>query len=230
MKDYIKCIMMAGVWGIFQSIYYLGENDAVVLSNIILDCSISSQGFIYGFVGRNGSGKTMLFRALSGLMKVDSGKIRLDGKRLRKDMDILPNLGIVLENAGLYPEFTGFDNLEIFAKINKKIGKNEIKEAIRRVGLDPEDKRSYRKYSLGMKQRIVLAQAIMEHPDILMLDEPTNALDEDGVNEIRQVILEEKERGALILVASHNKEDIRILADQVFYMEQGKLINKEEFM
>lgn len=199
----------------------------LILSDINLQLI---SGNIYGFVGRNGSGKTMLFRALSGLMKVDSGKIRLDGKRLRKDMDILPNLGIVLENAGLYPEFTGFDNLEIFAKINKKIGKNEIKEAIRRVGLDPEDKRSYRKYSLGMKQRIVLAQAIMEHPDILMLDEPTNALDEDGVNEIRQVILEEKERGALILVASHNKEDIRILADQVFYMEQGKLINKEEFM
>lgn len=199
----------------------------LILSDINLQLI---SGNIYGFVGRNGSGKTMLFRVLSGLMKVDSGKIRLDGKRLRKDMDILPNLGIVLENAGLYPEFTGFDNLEIFAKINKKIGKNEIKEAIRRVGLDPEDKRSYRKYSLGMKQRIVLAQAIMEHPDILMLDEPTNALDEDGVNEIRQVILEEKERGALILVASHNKEDIRILADQVFYMEQGKLINKEEFM
>lgn len=199
----------------------------LILSDINLQLI---SGNIYGFVGRNGSGKTMLFRALSGLMKVDSGKIRLDGKRLRKDMDILPNLGIVLENAGLYPEFTGFDNLEIFAKINKKIGKNEIKEAICRVGLDPEDKRSYRKYSLGMKQRIVLAQAIMEHPDILMLDEPTNALDEDGVNEIRQVILEEKERGALILVASHNKEDIRILADQVFYMEQGKLINKEEFM
>lgn len=195
-----------------------------ILSNINLQLT---SGNIYGFVGRNGSGKTMLFRALSGLMKIDSGKISLDGKILRRDMDILPNLGIVLENAGLYPEFTGFDNLKMLANIKKKAGKEEIERAIKRVGLDPTDKRSYRKYSLGMKQRIVLAQAIMESPDILMLDEPTNALDEDGVNEIRQIILEEKERGAIILIASHNKEDIKILADQVFYIDKGALINKE---
>lgn len=197
---------------------------------ILSDINLHLQsGNVYGFVGRNGSGKTMLFRALSGLMKVDSGEVRLDDKILRKDIDILPNLGIVLENAGLYPEFTGFDNLEMLAKINEKIGKGEIETAIQRVGLDPSDKRSYRKYSLGMKQRIVLAQAIMERPDIIMLDEPTNALDEFGVEEIRQVILEEKKRGALILVASHNKEDIRILADQVFYMEQGHLTDRGHF-
>ncbi len=195
----------------------------VILSNVNLKLQ---SGNIYGFVGRNGSGKTMLFRALSGLMKIDSGEVCLDGKVLHRDMDILPNLGIVLENAGLYPEFTGFDNLKMFADIKKKIGKAEIEDAIRRVGLDPFDKRSYRKYSLGMKQRIVLAQAIMEQPDIIMLDEPTNALDEYGVEDIRKVILEEKERGALILVASHNKDDIRILADQVFFIEQGRLIDR----
>lgn len=195
----------------------------IILSNINLKLQ---SGNIYGFVGRNGSGKTMLFRALSGLMKIDSGEVCLDGKVLHRDMDILPNLGIVLENAGLYPEFTGFDNLKMFADIKKKIGKAEIEDAIRRVGLDPLDKRSYRKYSLGMKQRIVLAQAIMERPDIIMLDEPTNALDEYGVEDIRKIILEEKERGALILVASHNKDDIRILADQVFFIEQGRLADR----
>ncbi len=195
----------------------------IILSDINLHLE---SGNIYGFVGRNGSGKTMLFRALSGLMKIDSGEIQWNEKVLRKDIDILPNLGIILENAGLYPEFTGFENLEMLAKVNKKIGKQEIEQAIKRVGLNPDDKRSYRKYSLGMKQRIIIAQAIMEKPDILMLDEPTNALDENGVDKIRQVILEEKKRGALVLIASHNKEDIQILADQVFYIDNGSLIDR----
>lgn len=195
----------------------------VILSNISLHLK---SGNIYGFVGPNGSGKTMLFRALSGLMKVDSGEIRLDEKVLKKDIDILPNLGIILENAGLYPEFTGMENLEMLAKVNKKVRRKEIENTIRRVGLNPADKRLYRKYSLGMKQRIVIAQAIMEQPDILMLDEPTNALDENGIDKIRHIILEEKERGALILIASHNKEDITLLADQVFYINNGSLINQ----
>ena len=159
-----------------------------ILSNVNLTMT---SGNIYGFVGRNGSGKTMLFRALSGLMNISSGEIRLDGKVLHKDIRVLPGLGIIIENAGLYSELTGFQNLQLLAKINGKIGDKEIKEAIQKVGLDPGDKRSFRKYSLGMKQRIVLAQAIMEKPDILMLDEPTNALDEEGVNEIRNIILEE---------------------------------------
>lgn len=195
----------------------------VILSNISLHLK---SGNIYGFVGPNASGKTMLFRALSGLMKVDSGEIRLDEKVLKKDIDILPNLGIILENAGLYPEFTGMENLEMLAKVNKKVQREEIENTIRRVGLNPADKRLYRKYSLGMKQRIVIAQAIMEQPDILMLDEPTNALDENGIDKIRHIILEEKERGALILIASHNKEDSTLLADQVFYINNGSLINQ----
>ena len=162
-------------------------------------------GMVYGFVGRNGSGKTMLFRALSGLMTVTSGKILLDGKELHKDMRVLDNMGIVIENAGLYPELTGFENLKLLAKLNKKIDDRQIKSAISRVGLDPEDKRTFKKYSLGMKQRIMIAQAIMETPDILMLDEPTNALDEEGVALMRNIVKEEKERGAMILIASHNK-------------------------
>ena len=197
----------------------------VILSDINLRME---SGHIYGFVGRNGCGKTMLFRAVSGLMKIDKGRVILDNKVLGIDMTVLPNAGIVLENAGLYQEFTGFKNLRILSKLKSKISDNDIKKAIERVGLNPEDKRSYRKYSLGMKQRIVIAQSIMEKPDVLFLDEPTNALDAEGVEEIRKVIIEEKERGAIVLIASHNKEDIEILADKVYHMDSGKIISVEE--
>ncbi len=185
-------------------------------------------GMIYGFVGRNGCGKTMLFRALSGLMHIDSGKITLDNKILHKDMNVLESLGLIIENSGLYNEFTGYKNLKLLADIKKKISEHEIKQAISDVGLDPDDKRIVRKYSLGMKQRLMIAQALMEHPDVIMLDEPTNALDENGVEQIRKLILREKERGALILLASHNKEDISVLADQVFNMDNGKIISRED--
>ena len=201
-------------------------NKKIKNTPILTDINLNLEpGVVYGFVGRNGSGKTMLFRALSGLMKIDSGEIMYQNEVLHKDFPILPNLGITIENAGLYPEFTGFKNLQLLAKLKKKIGNEEIKEAIKRVGLDPNDKRTYKKYSLGMKQRIVLAQAIMERPDIIMLDEPTNSLDESGVSLIRQVITEEKQRGAMILLASHNKEDINLLADQVFYLDKGLLVS-----
>ncbi len=189
-----------------------------ILSNIYLNLK---SGNIYGFVGENGSGKTMLFRAISGLMDISEGEILLNEKVLHKDMKVLPNLGIMIENAGLYPELTGLDNLKLLAKLNRKIGEAEIREAIKKVGLDADDKRTFRKYSLGMKQRIVFAQAIMEKPDILLLDEPTNALDEKGVHSIRQIIYEEKQRGALILIASHNKEDIQILSDEIYHVENG---------
>ena len=183
---------------------------------------------VYGFVGKNGSGKTMLFRALSGLMDISSGKIFLDNKELHKDMRVLENVGIVIENAGLYPELTGFNNLKMLSKLNKKIDDEQIRKTIVRVGLNPNDKRSFKKYSLGMKQRIVIAQAIMEKPDILMLDEPTNALDEEGIEQIRKIIKEERERGAIVLIASHNKEDIEVLADKVFSISNGMLKESEE--
>lgn len=194
--------------------------DKTILNNINLELE---SGNVYGFVGRNGCGKTMLFRAVSGLINIDSGKVILDGKELHVDMQILPDMGIILENAGLYTEFTGKKNLEILSKIRNKISSEDIDDAIRRVGLNPDDKRTVRKYSLGMKQRIALAQAIMEHPSIIILDEPTNALDEDGVKKIRQIIMEEKERGSMILLASHNREDIEQLADKVFYMVDGEI-------
>ncbi len=180
-------------------------------------------GKIYGIVGINGSGKTMLFRCMAGLVRPTSGEILYDGKVLYQDISTPPNMGIIIENMGLYPEFTGFDNLKYLVGIRKRISDEEIRAAIERVGLDPKDKRKIKKYSLGMKQRILLAQAFMEKPDTLLLDEPTNSLDEEGVGLIRDILKEEMERGALIMIASHNKEDISYLCDEVFSISQGKL-------
>ena len=149
---------------------------------------------------------------------------------MHKDFSVLPELGIVLENAGLYPNLTGLENLMYLASFRNKIGKSEIVEAIQRVGLEPEDKRVFGKYSLGMKQRLVIAQAIMECPDIIMLDEPTNGLDEGGVEQIRGIIKQEKDRGALILLASHNKEDMRILADELYSVTNGRIEKMEELL
>lgn len=185
-------------------------------------------GVIYGFVGPNGSGKTMLFRALSGLISVNAGKVRNDNQVLHEDCSVLPSLGLILENVGMYPELTGYQNLEYLAGIKGNIGNIEIVEAITRVGLDASDKRSYKKYSLGMKQRLSIAQAIMEKPDVIMLDEPTNALDREGIKLIREVIQQEKQRGAIILIASHNADDIHVLADVVFEMDNGKIIRNSE--
>ena len=197
----------------------------IILNNISLQLE---SGNIYGFVGRNGCGKTMLFRAISGLMHIDSGKIKVDEKILHKDMPIIQNMGIIIENAGLYDEFTGYKNLQMLSKINNKISNEDIKKSLSDVGLNPDDKRTVKKYSLGMKQRLIIAPAIMEKPDILMLDEPTNALDEKGVDIVREIILREKKRGALILLASHNKEDISILTDRVYILENGRIVSDEK--
>mgnify|MGYP002774109001 CR=1 FL=1 len=187
-----------------------------------IDLELKS-GLVYGIVGRNGSGKTMLFRAMSGLMKLTRGRVEYDGQELKKDFDVLPSLGITIEHAGMYPEFTGLQNLKILARIKGNISEAEICDAIERVGLDPADKRIVKKYSLGMKQRLAIAQAVMEKPEVIMLDEPTNGLDEDGVSMIRQIISEERERGSIVLLASHNKEDINMLADKVYRISEGRL-------
>ena len=195
----------------------------VVLDNINI---YLTSGNVYGFVGKNGSGKTMLFRALTGLIHVSGGEIICDKKILYRDITHLPNLGLLLVNASLYPEFTGKKNLELLAKINGKIDERGIERAIERVGLDPREKKVIRKYSLGMRQRITIAQAIMEEPDILILDEPTNALDEEGVERVHKIIIEEKNRGAIVLLASHNKEDIFSLSDKIYIMERGKILEE----
>ncbi len=180
-------------------------------------------GKIYGLVGKNGSGKTMILRTVAGLMKPSSGKIFYNEKELYKDIDFIPKLGMIIENIGLYPEFSGFKNLSLLAKINNCISENEIKDAIKRVGLDPEDRQPVKKYSLGMNKRIAIAQALMEHPDVLLLDEPTNALDSEGIDLIRKICSEEASRGAIVVIASHNKEDIELLCNKKYQVDCGKV-------
>lgn len=194
--------------------------NACILDDVSLDLK---EGNIYGFVGENGSGKTMLFRALSGLMKIDSGEIIYNQKILGKDINVIPDLGIIIENAGLYQDLTGYKNLEMLSKLRGIIHGDRIREIIAMVGLDPYDKRTFKKYSLGMKQKILIAQALMEYPKVLMLDEPTNALDREGVEHFRKLMLEEKEKGTMILIASHNKEDIDLLADEIFTVHNGQI-------
>lgn len=180
------------------------------------------QGGIYGFFGPNGSGKTMLFRAICGLISLDSGVVSVFGQSVGNK--VFPeNLGLIIESVGFWNEFTGFENLKFLAEIRRKIGNAEICQTLERVGLDPKDFRSYKKYSLGMKQRLAIAQSIMERPDLLVLDEPTNALDEDGIAAIHQIIKEENQRGCTILIASHNKADLNLLCQRQFRMSEGKL-------
>ena len=149
-------------------------------------------------------------------------------KVLRRDFDVLPSLGIVLEHVGLYPNLTGLENLEYLASLRGRAQTEDLRGALLRVGLDPNDSRTYRKYSLGMKQRLAIAQAVMERPDVIMLDEPTNGLDEDGVKQIRTLIQEERSRGAMVLLASHNREDIRVLADHSYRIKDGAVVPQED--
>ena len=178
-------------------------------------------GHIYGFTGVNGSGKTMLFRALSGLIEINSGTIRLDGVRPQGEKGSRPKIGLMIENASLYPQMTGFQNLKYLAQIRGMAADSQIREALFLVGLKPDDRRSFRKYSLGMRQRLLLAQAIMEEPDFLFLDEPTNALDQEGVETARRLIRQAAERGAVVLLASHNADDIEILCEEIYEMQNG---------
>lgn len=151
-------------------------------------------GHVYGLVGRNGSGKTMLLRAICGLIFPDSGKVIIDGKQLHKDISFPESCGIIIENTDLLPNFSAFDNLKMLSEIKNTANDNMIKSAIKSVGLDPDSKKKVKTFSLGMKQRLSIAQALFEDPDILLLDEPTNALDEDGVNDVRRILLEQKKK------------------------------------
>ena len=169
----------------------------------------------------------MLMKHILGFVSPTSGSITIDGKVLGKDIDAPDNIGAIIENPGFLPGYSGFRNLKMLASIRHKISDEDIKNAIRLVGLDPESKKHVGKYSLGMRQRLGLAQALMEHPDILLLDEPLNGLDNEGVEEIRKVLLSLKEKGKLIILASHSKEDIQILCDTVFRMDHGKIIATE---
>ncbi len=186
------------------------------------------RGYIHGVVGRNGSGKTMLFRAICGLIKPSAGQVYIDSQQLHKELLVPKSLGVIIENVGLWPYYTGYENLKMLSKIKNVIDDDTIKNTMVRVGLDPKDNRTYKKYSLGMRQRLGIAQAIMEGPSLLILDEPTNGLDEEGVGMVRKLLLEEKDKGTTILIASHNAQDIAILADYVYTMRHGRLYNESE--
>ena len=179
------------------------------------------RGRIHGIVGNNGSGKTVLMKCICGFLIPTEGEVIVNGKRVGKDVDFPPGLGLIIETPGFLPNMTGVKNLEILASLNKKIGLREIAAAIRRVGLDPLMKKPVGKYSLGMRQRLGIAQAIMENPSLLILDEPLNGLDKHGVMEMRQLIKGLKEQGKTILLASHNQGDIDELCDTVCEMDAG---------
>lgn len=181
-------------------------------------------GKIYGIYGHNGSGKTMLLRAIAGLLVPDSGSVVIDGKVLHKDMSFPPSIGIVIESMNLLPQYNAFDNLKILGKIKKTATDENIKTALERVGLKSDLK--VKKFSLGMKQRLNIAQAVFEKQKIILLDEPTNALDNDGVQLIYKLLKEEKERGALVVITTHHKEDLEEICDVVLEMTEGEMHEK----
>lgn len=183
-------------------------------------------GKIYGLFGKNGSGKTMLLRAISGLIIPTKGAVYINDQKLHEHISFPPSCGVIIENMSLLPQYTGVRNLEILAKIKKTASKEKIIRAIDRVGLDSNSNLKVKKYSLGMKQRLNIAQAIFEEPDILLLDEPTNAIDDNGVELIYNIFHQERERGASIIIASHQKEEVVSFCDEIITMKNGELHNE----
>ena len=182
------------------------------------------KGKIHAIIGRNGSGKTVMMKCICGLMHPDSGKITVNGKMIGKEVDIANDIGAIIEAPGFLPNYSGYRNLKFLADIKRVIGKQEIYAAMKTVGLDPDNGKHVGKYSLGMRQRLGLAQAIMENPSILILDEPMNGLDRKGVEEMRDLLVSFREQGKTVLLASHNREDIDILCDTVQEMEDGSFL------
>lgn len=201
-----------------------------IKENTVLD-NVSytfKSGFVYGLYGQNGSGKTMLLRAISGLINLDSGSIFIDGEKLHDKIEFPPETGIVIENMELLPECSAKRNLQMLAKIKNIADEKDISFSLERVGLDPDSDKKVKKISLGMKQRLNIAQAIFENQKIILLDEPTNALDEDAVQLIYKIIREEKSRGATIIVATHHKEDLKEVCDVILKIAEGKIVEENE--
>lgn len=192
---------------------------------VIKDISMELQsGAVYGFKGINGSGKTMLMRLISGLIRPSQGEISMNGKILGKDISFPNSIGVFLENPAFLDAYSGFNNLKLLASIKSVASDDDIRNTLLRVGLDLDSNKKYKKYSLGMKQRLGIAAAIMEKPEIVILDEPTNSLDEDGVDLVKHIVRNEKERGALVVVSCHDEEILKGMSDEVFLLEQGRLI------
>lgn len=197
---------------------------ATILDTINIEFT---SGKIYGLKGKNGSGKTMLMRAICGLILPTSGYITINDKTIGKDISFPPSIGVLLENPSFINGYTGFRNLKIIATIKNLIEDAQIKKMLNRVGLNCHDKRTYRKYSLGMKQRLGIAAAIMEEPDIVILDEPINALDESGAEMVRNILKDLKEKGAIIILACHDSEELNYLSDEIYTISDGKITNHE---
>lgn len=192
---------------------------------ILKDITVGMEkGMIYGIRGKNGSGKTMLLRAICGLIKPTKGSVKIDGSLLGKDITFPKSVGVLIESPGFISSLSGYENLKMLADIKGIIGKREIEEVMEKVGLERETfKKKYRTYSLGMKQKLGIAAAVMEGPDLILLDEPTNALDEESVRRVVTLLQEEKERGALIVIASHDLEELHSLSDTLYVMNQGRM-------
>ena len=191
-----------------------------ILQNINL---VFEKGMIHGLIGRNGSGKTMLMKCICGFVRVSEGIIRVSGSVIGKDIDYPKDTGIIIEHPGFIPYYSGYKNLRILGSLKKEVDSEKICEVMHYVGLDASLKRHVNKYSLGMRQRLGLAQAIMEEPSLLILDEPFNGLDKEGVVEMRKYLFGIKEKGTTILLSSHSEEDIRILCDDVVEMDNGRV-------
>lgn len=192
-------------------------NSKEIVKNISLELH---GGNIYGFSGENGSGKTMFFRIASGLVRPTRGVVLLNGQNVHKRIGNL-KIGVIIENSEMWPNMTARENLFYLSKLNRRLTLTDIDATLNRVGLDPENRLPVKKYSLGMKQRLSIAQAIMEKPDFLFLDEPTNAIDQDGVAIVRRIIIEEANRGAVVLIASHISQDISSLCAEVYDVKAG---------
>ena len=200
-------------------------NKTIKKAPILRDINLEfTGGKVYGLRGKNGSGKTMLMRAICGLITPDSGIIDINGKILGKDISFPESIGVLIENPAFIGNYTGFKNLKVLASIQNRIGDEQIRKALEDIGLD--DKRTYRKYSLGMKQKLGIAAAVMENPDIIILDEPINALDDVSVEKVHDILEEQKKRGAVIIIACHDKEELDQLSDEIIEISDGRIINK----
>ena len=193
----------------------------ILLDHVSYQCE---QGKIHGIVGRNGSGKTLLMKCICGFIRPNEGHIYVRDKEIGKDIDFTPDTGIIIETPGFIPYYSGYRNLKVLAAINNRISRKYIENAMYQVGLDPTMKKRVATYSLGMRQRLGIAQAIMEDPSLIILDEPFNGLDKHGVEEMREYFLSLKKKGKTILLTSHNTEDIEYLCDTVVEMDHGKFI------
>ncbi len=181
-------------------------------------------GRVYGFQGKNGSGKTMLMRLICGLIKPTSGRVIINGETLGKDISFPRSVGALIENPSFLPEYTALRNLRLLSDLRDHLSDNELKAVLSDVGLDPEDKRKYRSFSLGMKQKLGIAAAVMGSPELVILDEPINAVDDAGVENIRKILAKLKENGSLIIVACHDRKELEVISDEILKIEAGRIV------